>query len=315
VESITIENLSKIYRQGLRQRKVLAVNDLNLTVSEGEIFGFLGPNGAGKSTTIKILCDLIRPTHGRASIRSRDVRQPEARRQMGYLPEHPNYYAFLTGWELLEFNGTIHGESKSKIRKRGEILLEKLNMNEAAHRPLRTYSKGMIQRLGIAVSLIHDPRVVIFDEPMSGLDPVGRKLVKDLMLHLRAQGKTIFFSTHILHDVEIICDRIGIIAEGQLKFSGALEEVISESFSSYEVVFRNPEPHQVQSLQEKRYSLRTHEDRVELEVDKEKLSEFLGTCLNMGLEPYTIEPRRFGLEDFFMDFISESVKVQQNPEA
>jgi len=305
VESVTIENLSKIYRKGLRQRKVLAVDDLSLTVSEGEIFGFLGPNGAGKSTTIKILCDLIRPTRGRASIRSRDVRQPEARRQMGYLPENPNYYAFLSGWELLDFHGAIHGMSRSRIRQRGEPLLEMLDMTEAAHRPLRTYSKGMIQRLGIAVSLIHDPLVVIFDEPMSGLDPVGRKLVKDLMLHLRVQGKTIFFSTHILHDVEIICDRIGIIAKGQLKFCGTLIEVISESFSFYEVVFRNPEPQQVQSLQEKGYSLRTYEDRVEFEVDKDKLSEFLGTCLNMGLEPYTIEPKRFGLEDFFMGFISE----------
>jgi len=305
VESVKIENLSKIYRKGLRQRKVLAVNDLNLTVSEGEIFGFLGPNGAGKSTTIKILCDLIRPTQGRASIRRRDVRQPEARRQMGYLPENPNYYAFLSGWELLDFHGTIHGMSGSRIRQRGEPLLEMLDMTEAAHRPLRTYSKGMIQRLGIAASLIHDPLVVIFDEPMSGLDPVGRKLVKDLMLHLRVQGETIFFSTHILHDVEIICDRIGIIAKGQLKFCGTLVEVISESFSFYEVVFRNPEPQQVQSLQEKGYSLRTYEDRVEFEVDKDKLSEFLGTCLNMGLEPYTIEPKRFGLEDFFMGFISE----------
>jgi ABC-2 type transport system ATP-binding protein len=150
---------------------------------------------------------------------------------------------------------------------------------------------------------------------MSGLDPVGRKLVKDLMLHLRAQGKTIFFSTHILHDVEIICDRIGIITKGELKFSGALTEVISESFSSYEVVFRNPEPHQVQSLQQERFSLRTYEDRVELEVDKEKISEFMETCVKMGLEPYTIDPKRSGLEDFFMGFISEAVKVKQNPEA
>jgi ABC-2 type transport system ATP-binding protein len=305
VESIKIEQLSKIYRKGLRQQKVLAVNDLNLTVSESEIFGFLGPNGAGKSTTIKILCDLIRPTRGRATIKGRDVRQPEARRQMGYLPENPSYYAFLSGWELLEFHGAVHGESKSKIRQRGMALLEMLDMTEAAHRPLRTYSKGMIQRLGIAASLIHDPLVVIFDEPMSGLDPVGRKLIKDLMLDLRAQGKSVFFSTHILHDVEIICDRIGIITKGELKFSGALTEVISDSFSSYEVVFRNPEPHQVQSLQQEEFSLRTYEDRVELEVDKEKISEFLETCVKIGLEPHTIDPKRVDLEDFFMGFISE----------
>ena len=305
MEAIRIENLSKIYRQGLRQQKVLAVNDLNLTVSEGEIFGFLGPNGAGKSTTIKILCDLIRPTGGRATIKGRDVRQQEARRLMGYLPENPSYYAFLSGWELLTFQGTVHGVSKDKIRERGMVLLETLDLTEAAHRPLRTYSKGMIQRMGIAVSLIHNPLVVIFDEPMSGLDPVGRKLVKDLMLRLRAQGKTIFFSTHILHDVEIICDRIGIITKGELKFSGDLTEVISDSFSSYEVVFRNPEPQQVQSLQQEKYSLRTYEDRMELEVGKGNIGEFLETCLKMGLEPHTIEPKRLDLEDFFMGFISE----------
>ena len=305
MEAIRIENLSKIYRQGLRQQKVLAVNDLNLTVSEGEIFGFLGPNGAGKSTTIKILCDLIRPTGGRATIKGRDVRQQEARRLMGYLPENPSYYAFLSGWELLTFQGTVHGVSKGKIRERGMVLLETLDLTEAAHRPLRTYSKGMIQRMGIAVSLIHNPLVVIFDEPMSGLDPVGRKLVKDLMLRLRAQGKTIFFSTHILHDVEIICDRIGIITKGELKFSGDLTEVISDSFSSYEVVFRNPEPQQVQSLQQEKYSLRTYEDRMELEVGKGNIGEFLETCLKMGLEPHTIEPKRLDLEDFFMGFISE----------
>ena len=305
MEAIRTENLSKIYRQGLRQQKVLAVNDLNLTVSEGEIFGFLGPNGAGKSTTIKILCDLIRPTSGRATIKGRNVRQKEARRLMGYLPENPSYYAFLSGWELLTFQGTVHGVSKDKIRERGMVLLETLDLTEAAHRPLRTYSKGMIQRMGIAVSLIHNPLVVIFDEPMSGLDPVGRKLVKDLMLRLRAQGKTIFFSTHILHDVEIICDRIGIITKGELKFSGDLTEVISDSFSSYEVVFRNPEPQQVQSLQQEKYSLRTYEDRMELEVGKGNIGEFLETCLKMGLEPHTIEPKRLDLEDFFMGFISE----------
>ena len=305
MEAIRIENLSKIYRQGLRQQKVLAVNDLNLTVSEGEIFGFLGPNGAGKSTTIKILCDLIRPTSGRATIKGRNVRQKEARRLMGYLPENPSYYSFLSGWELLTFQGTVHGVSKDKIRERGMVLLETLDLTEAAHRPLRTYSKGMIQRMGIAVSLIHNPLVVIFDEPMSGLDPVGRKLVKDLMLRLRAQGKTIFFSTHILHDVEIICDRIGIITKGELKFSGDLTEVISDSFSSYEVVFRNPEPQQVQSLQQEKYSLRTYEDRMELEVGKGNIGEFLETCLKMGLEPHTIEPKRLDLEDFFMGFISE----------
>jgi ABC-2 type transport system ATP-binding protein len=189
------------------------------------------------------------------------------------------------------------------VRKRGEELLSLLELTEAADRPLRTYSKGMIQRLGIAAALIHDPRVLILDEPMSGLDPVGRKLVMDLMIQLRTQGKSMFFSTHILHDVEIICDRIGIINKGELKFCGTLKDTASESFSSYEVVFRNVESHQVLALQQEGLSSETHQDKVQVEVAKEELTNFLENCMQQGMEPYTVEPKRFSLEDFFMDFI------------
>jgi ABC-2 type transport system ATP-binding protein len=305
MESIKIEGLSKIYRKGLRRQKVLAVNDISMTVGEGEIFGFIGPNGAGKSTTIKILCDLIRPTHGRATILGEEVRRPEARRYLGYLPENPSYYPFLTGKELLHFNGAIHGMQHRDIRTRGEELLEMLDLARAAQRPLRTYSKGMVQRLGIAAALIHDPRVVILDEPMSGLDPVGRKLVKDLIVHLRSEGKTIFFSTHILHDVEVISDRIGIITKGRLRFCGRLAEVISESFASFEVLFGEITPQQVESLNHAGYSPRTLQSRVQVEVAKEKLSDFLSICVRENLVPHAIEPKRFNLEDFFLTLLSQ----------
>jgi ABC-2 type transport system ATP-binding protein len=305
MESIRIEGLSKIYRKGLRRQKVSAVNDLSLAVADGEIFGFIGPNGAGKSTTIKILCDLIRPTMGRATIMDVDVRQPEARRYLGYLPENPSYYSFLTGQELLGFHGAIHAMQGGDIQARGEELLAMLNLAEAAQRPLRTYSKGMVQRLGIAAALIHDPRVVILDEPMSGLDPIGRKLVKDLMVHLRAQGKTVFFSTHILHDVEVICDRIGIITKGKLRYSGTLAEVVSESFSTYEVLFSDITPQQVEVLTGTGYRLKNLGDEVQVEVAKENLSSFLNSCVREDLIPHTIEPKRFSLEDFFLTFLSQ----------
>jgi ABC-2 type transport system ATP-binding protein len=305
VDPVKIEGLEKVYLKGLRRQRVLAVNDLHLSAVHGEIFGFLGPNGAGKSTTIKILCDLIRPTKGKATILGKDVRNPEARREMGYLPENPSYYPFLTAWELLRFHGAIHGVSESTVLKRGEELLHLLELTAAANRPLRTYSKGMVQRLGISAALIHDPRVLILDEPMSGLDPVGRKLVMDLMIQLRTQGKSMFFSTHILHDVEIICDRIGIINQGELKFCGTLKDIASESFSSYEVVFRNVEPHQVPTLQQEGLSSETHQDKVQVEVAKEELTNFLENCMQQGMEPYTVEPKRFSLEDFFMDFIDD----------
>jgi ABC-2 type transport system ATP-binding protein len=305
MEPIKIEGMSKVYHKGLRRQKVLAVNDLSMSVPEGEIFGFIGPNGAGKSTTIKILCDLIRPTKGRATILGRNVREPQARTHMGYLPENPSYYSFLAGWELLGFHGAIHSMQDRDIRARGAELLEILDLAEAAHRPLRTYSKGMVQRLGIAAALIHDPKVLIFDEPMSGLDPPGRKLVTDLMLKLRNQEKTVFFSTHILHDVEVVCDRIGIISQGRLKFSGFLTDAISETFSSYELVLRKAIPEQMEFLEEKGLALRYVEDKLKIDVPKEDIASFLDLILHKDVELVSIEPKRLTLQDFFVSFVKQ----------
>jgi ABC-2 type transport system ATP-binding protein len=285
---------------------VLALNNLSLTVADGEIFGFLGPNGAGKSTTIKLLCDLIRPTSGRASILGQDVRQPEARRQIGYLPENPNFYAFLTGLELLEFHGTLHGMRQSFIQEHGERLLAMLELADAAYRPLRTYSKGMVQRLGIAAALIHDPQVLIFDEPMSGLDPVGRKMVADLMLDMRDRGKVVFFSTHILHDVEVICDRIGIITNGESRFIGTLPDMISESFHSYEILLRRVSPKQIEALTQKGHNPTSFEDKVKVKVPKGDLVTFLASFMQEGMELISIEPERLSLEDFFMGFVTSA---------
>jgi ABC-2 type transport system ATP-binding protein len=308
MEPIRTEALSKIYRKGLRQQKVLALNDLSLAVADGEIFGFLGPNGAGKSTTIKLLCDLIRPTSGTATILGQDVRRPEARRQIGYLPENPSYYPFLTGWELLGFHGTMHGISQALIRERGKRLFEMLELADAAHRPLRTYSKGMVQRLGIAAALIHDPRVLILDEPMSGLDPVGRKLVANLMLEMRDRGRVIFFSTHILHDVEVICDRIGIITNGESRFTGTLPDMISESFSSYEVSLRRVAPEQIEALRQKGHNPTSFEDKVRVKVPKGDLVTFLASFMQEGMELISIEPERLSLEDFFMGFVTSATQ-------
>ena len=306
MEAIRTEALSKTYLKGLRQRKVLALNNLSLTVADGEIFGFLGPNGAGKSTTIKLLCDLIRPTSGRAAILGLDVRRPEARRQIGCLPENPNFYAFLTGWELLEFHGTLHGMRQSLIQEQGKHLLAMLELADAAHRPLRTYSKGMVQRLGIAAALIHDPQVLIFDEPMSGLDPVGRKLVADLMLDMRDRGKAVFFSTHILHDVEVICDRIGIITNGESRFIGTLPDMISESFHSYEILLRRVSPEQIEALTQKGHNPTSFEDKVKVKVPKGDLVTFLASFMQEGMELISIEPERLSLEDFFLGFVTSA---------
>ena len=297
---IKIEQLSKIYRKGLRQQKVEAVQNLNLSVAKGEIFGFIGPNGAGKSTTIKILCDLIRPSMGRAAIMGTDVRKPEARRQIGYLPENPCYYAYLNGWELLRFYGALHGINNEVLSERAEELLGMLELADAAHRPLRTYSKGMVQRAGIAAALVNDPLVLIFDEPMSGLDPLGRKLVVDLMLHLQSQGKTIFFSTHILADVETICDRIGVIVKGNIVYEGSMETVRSSAITQYDLVFGG-DASKVNSVSwPNRAVPKKQADLFVLQVEPDHFAEAIRLVLDRGFDLTRIEPRRQRLEELFV---------------
>lgn len=294
--------LGKVYTTKLT-RKVVALQDLDLEVKRGEIFGFLGPNGAGKSTTINLLMNLIGPTTGEASLLGIPVTEASSRKNLGYLPENPSYYGYLNARELLAMVGKIHGLDGGEIQRRSKEVLELLDLPSEKRRTISGFSKGMMQRVGLAQAIFHDPEVIILDEPMSGLDPPGRKLVADLMLKLRDQGRTIFFSTHILHDVEVICDRIGIITNGQLRFCGSLAEVISESFSSYEVALRRVSSEQVKTLQDKGFSLKTSEDKVKVEVPKEEIAAFVDTFVDRDIELAAIEPQRFTLEDFFMGFV------------
>ena len=300
--AIQTSNLGKVYTTKLT-RKVVALENLDLEIRRGEVFGFLGPNGAGKTTTIKLLVNLISSTTGEASILGIPVTEASSRRNLGYLPENPNYYGYLNARELLEMVGKIHGLEKGKIQRKSKEILELLNLPSEKRRHISGFSKGMMQRVGLAQAIFHDPEVVILDEPMSGLDPPGRKLVADLILEMRGRGKTIFFSTHILHDVEVICDRIGIITSGQLRFCGTLADVISESFTSYEVVLRKVLPEQVETLRQKGLLPRNFEDKVKVEVSKDDLSSFVDSFVRQGVELVAIEPKRFTLEDFFMGFI------------
>ena len=214
---IKFEGVSKRFKEGITSRLVTALDDLTLEVSAGEVFGFLGPNGAGKSTSIKILINLIYPDSGRALIGGQDVGNKDVRKLVGFLPENPYFYDYLTAEELLRFGGQASGMDSSAINQRTDLLLNKVNLDKVRKRPLRTYSKGMVQRAGLALALIHDPQVVILDEPMSGLDPLGRKMVGDIIIELKQAGKTVFFSSHILSDVERFCDRAGIIVGGKLR--------------------------------------------------------------------------------------------------
>ncbi|MEM4711326.1 MAG: ABC transporter ATP-binding protein, partial [Candidatus Woesearchaeota archaeon] len=207
---ISIENLSKIYKVK-RKEKVEALKNLNLEIYKGEVFGFLGPNGAGKTTTIKLLMGLIYPTSGCFYINGIKNTSNEYKKYVGYLPENPSFYDYLTGEELLHFVGKIYDMDEDTIFERTEKLLKTLDLYDARNRYIRSYSKGMVQRLGIAQCLLHDPDIYILDEPMSGLDPIGRILVRDIILELKSKDKCVFMSTHILNDIETICDRVGII--------------------------------------------------------------------------------------------------------
>jgi len=235
------EGLTKTFDVGIvRRRRVTAVEDVTLSVEEGEIFGFVGPNGAGKTTTIKMLMGLIHPTRGRAFIFDAPIPSRASKRRIGYLPEHPAWYDFLTGREALRFFARLSGVPGDARERRCGELLELVGLSAAADRQIRKYSKGMQQRLGIAQALVGDPAFVVLDEPMSGLDPIGRKEVRDLILELRRRGKTVFFSTHILPDVETLCDRVGVVFEGRLRDVGRIGDLLSGHVRAVELTATAP---------------------------------------------------------------------------
>ena len=223
-EPIQLHSIEKSFPHGIGRRKVL--HGISLSIRQGEVFGFVGPNGAGKSTLINTIMGFIRADSGDVLIHGLSPKSPDSRRNLGYLPEGPRFYEKLTAAELLSFGGRASGVSKVQVRQAIDPLLDRLEILHVKDRPIGTYSKGMKQRVGLALAMIHDPSTLILDEPMSGLDPIGRKLLKNIILDLKAEGKTIFFSTHILNDVETMCDRIGMIHKGHMLHCGEIEHFI-----------------------------------------------------------------------------------------
>jgi ABC-2 type transport system ATP-binding protein len=224
---IEIENLTKDYEVGFwRKRKVRSLDGLTLEVEGGEIFGFLGANGAGKTTTMKLLMRLIYPTAGRARILGRDINDVRMHARIGYLPENPYFYDYLSARELLNYCAELFGYNRTERAKRTEELLSRVHLDEKSwDKQLRKYSKGMLQRVGLAQALVNDPEIVFLDEPMSGLDPIGRREVRDLIAGLRSRGTTVFMCSHILSDIEVLCDRVAILNRGRLAETGSLEEL------------------------------------------------------------------------------------------
>ena len=226
IPAVQIENITKIFPVPLRRRRIMAVRNLSLTVQPGEVYGLLGPNGCGKSTTLKMLLGLVKPNHGRALICGKDSREYRSRRDVGFLPENPYFYKFLTATETLVFYGRICGMRGSALKKRAEELIDLVGLSDARDRRVAGFSKGMLQRIGLAQALIQDPSLVILDEPTAGVDPAGSHQIRDLILDLKKRGKTILLTSHLLEQVQEICDRVGIMARGEMIREGSLDELV-----------------------------------------------------------------------------------------
>ncbi len=304
---IRVEGLVKDFRPGFfRTRRVL--HGVSFEVRRGEVFGFVGPNGAGKTTTLKTLMGLIRPTAGTAQVLGRDVRETEFRRHVGFLPEAPYFYDYLTGAEFLRFYARVCGVAGRAREGRIDTLLAAVGLAHARDARLRTYSKGMLQRVGIAQALVHDPQVVFLDEPMSGLDPVGRKEIRDLILKLQEEGKTVFMSTHILSDVEMLCDRVAIIANGRIRYEGSPHPLLDEGEEA-DLVMTGIAAELGEELASRYGSrLRGIGERVELRLPQKDVADVLRRALAEGAELVSVTPHRASLESIFLDAIEEKAE-------
>jgi len=248
--AVQIENISKIFPVPLRRQRVQAVKNLSLVVEPGQVYGLLGPNGCGKSTTLKILLGLVTPNSGRALVFGKDSREYRSRRDVGFLPENPYFHKFLTAAELLSFHGKICGLSGKKLTARIDELIDLVGLSDARDRRVGGFSKGMLQRIGLAQALVHDPGLVVLDEPTAGVDPAGSHQIRDLILDLKKRGKTILLTSHLLEQVQEICDRVGIMARGEMIREGALEDLVRVK-NQTEFVIENSTPElaaQIQNL-------------------------------------------------------------------
>lgn len=298
--AIETENLTKEYPHGfLNLKKRKSLEGLDMRVETGEIFGFIGPNGAGKTTAIKLLMRLIFPTAGTARILGKPISDIDVHRDVGYLPEQPYFYDYLTAAELLDYFARIHDLPAAERKRRVENVLRKVGLETAGKIQLRKYSKGMLQRAGMAQAILHDPKLVVLDEPMSGLDPLGRREVRDIILELKQEGKTVMFSTHILGDAEMLCDRVGVIVGGKLRGVGAPEQLVGLKAKGTEILFELAGPSAAPLLAK---ATRTG-DRYRLQVPEAELYEAIDQLRAAGAKILSVAQVRATLEEFFMHLV------------
>jgi len=318
--AIEISGLTKDYKAGFwRRHRFRALDGLNLEIREGEIFGLLGPNGAGKTTTQKLLLRLIFPTAGSARILGCPISDVAVHHRIGYLPENPYFYDYLTAEELLHYVGRLFGVRTAERKKRVRNLLNQVNIGTERRKSLRKLSKGMLQRVGIAQALINDPEIIFLDEPLSGLDPIGRREIRDLILQLKAHGKTIFLSTHILADAEMICDRVAILHHGQLKSCGELHEILRMGTASTEIVLHNPSGVVLDAVKALTRGVTRTGDRVCVRVsNQEHVMAVIDLARRHQVPILALNPIKKSLEDYFMESVAapkeENSSVGNPPE-
>ena len=308
---VEIENLTKDFLVGFwKKRPVRALFNLCLEVNQGEIFGFLGPNGAGKSTTIKMLMHLLHPTSGSARILGDPIDSVAMHGKIGYLPENPYFYDYLTPEELLEYVGRLFGFRKPELSKKIASLLGTVGLTEARSMQLRKFSKGMVQRIGIAQAIINDPEIVFLDEPMSGLDPLGRMEVRRIISSLKAKGVTVFFSSHILPDVEALCDRVAILNRGELQEVGALEDILQVRIEGHEIILSGCSSDSMENIEKICDETQTMGDRLRIRVStSEQMEEILSLVFAENLELISVNPIRPSLEEYFFQEVQKQSPV------
>jgi ABC-2 type transport system ATP-binding protein len=298
--AIEILDLEKSYSVGFwRKRPKLALRPLRMTIENGEVFGFLGPNGAGKTTTLKLLMGLVYPTAGTAKILGMDLDDPRVKSQIGFLPEQPYFYDHLSARELLHYYAQLSGVPGKGCSARVEHTLARVGLSDSAGVQLRKFSKGMLQRVGLAQAILHDPKLVFLDEPMSGLDPMGRREVRDLIQQLRSEGKTVFFSTHILSDAEALCDRVGVIHQGELRGVGAVAELTSQKKAQVEIIFCAPTI--PASLEQLGAEARVSGDMVNAVLPEEQQDAALEVLRRERLKLISLTPVRSSLEEYYIE--------------
>ncbi len=306
--------LTKYYRNPWTLRVRRGLEDLNLEVHRGEVLGYLGPNGAGKTTTLKLLTGLLRPSSGRAWLMGESIESPASRRRMGFLPEQPYFYDYLTGTEYLELAGRLSGLHAAEAQSRGRYWLARVGLGDQTRKILRKYSKGMLQRLGLAAALVHDPELLILDEPMSGLDPFGRRDVRELILEQRERGVTVVFSSHILPDVEMLCDRVAIVIGGRLIRTATVNELMTESRQRVEIRCIGAPLVEIPSTWRSTVSRMEHpEGTAFVLADETILNDVIQWLIQQGIGIRAVTPQRASLEELFMAAASQG--TSEIPEA